>query len=352
MYKGGDAVKAAVLTAPDAISLEDIAVPETNQGDVLIAVRAATICGTDIRIYRGRKTAGVRYPSVLGHEFAGEIVDTGGNPALGTGDRVALCPFVACGHCHLCKTGHENLCTQGTAIGYEIDGAFAEVIRIPARAVEAGNLRRLPDSMSFEEAALVEPLACVLNGQNKVNLSSADTVVILGTGPIGLLHVHLARLRGAAKILVSDPNSARREAAQAAGADFTIDPMTEDVEARVKEATDARGADVVICAIGLPALARQATDLAAFGGRISLFAGFSKGESAEMDVNAIHYRELMVTGAFGLSRKDYDQAFDMVASRRLDLRPMITHRFGLDDIQDALAMAEKGAAIKVAVMNG
>lgn len=345
-------MKAAVLTAPDAISLEEIAVPETNQGDVLIAVRAATICGTDIRIYRGRKTAGVRYPSVLGHEFAGEVVNNGGHSGIAAGDRVALCPFVACGRCHLCKTGHENLCTQGTAVGYEIDGAFAEMIRIPARAVEAGNLRHLPDSMSFEEAALIEPLACVLNGQNKVDLNSADTVVILGAGPIGLLHVHLARLRGAAQVLVSDPNAARREVARAAGADATIDPTSEDVEARVKAATDGRGADVVICAIGIAALARQATDLAAFGGRISLFAGFSKGESADMDVNAIHYRELMVTGAFGLSRKDYDQAFDMVANGRLDLRPMITHRFDLGDIHDALATAEKGAAIKVAVVNG
>ena len=116
---------------------------------------------------------------------------------------------------------------------------------------------------------------------------------------------------------------------------------------RVRAETSGRGADVVICAIGIPALVRQATDLAAFGGRISLFSGFSNGETAEMDVNAIHYRELTVTGAFGLSRRDFDQAFDMVANGKLNLKPMITHRYALDDIADALAMAEGGAAIKV-----
>lgn len=344
-------MKAAVLTAPNEISLSEVATPEPNQGDLLIRVRAATICGTDIRIYRGRKTAGIRYPSVLGHEFAGEVIDPGGHAMLKVGDRVSLCPFIACGHCHLCKTGRENLCKQGTAVGYEIDGAFAEVIRIPAQAVLAGNIRALPDHMSFEEASLVEPLSCIVNGQNKVNVNSADTVVVLGVGPIGLMHVHVARLRGAARIIVSDPSGHRRDAALKAGAHTALDPTSDDVVARVKEETGGRGADVVICAIGIAALVRQATDLAAYGGRISLFAGYSKGEFAEMDVNAIHYRELTVTGAFGQSREDFDRAFDMVASGQLDLKPMITHRFALDNITDAFAAAEGGSAIKVAVLN-
>lgn len=344
-------VKAAVLLAPNEISLRDVATPEARQGDVLIRVRAATICGTDIRIYRGRKTAGVRYPSVLGHEFAGEVIETGGHESLKAGNRVGLCPFIACGHCHLCKTGRENLCIQGTAVGYEIDGAFAEIIRIPAQAVAAGNIRHLPDHMSFEEASLAEPLSCIVNGQNKVGVCSDDSVVVLGVGPIGLLHVHVARLRGAARIIVSDPAAHRREAALAAGAHGAIDPNSEDVVTRVKEETGGRGADVVICAIGIPALARQATDVAAMGGRVSLFAGFSKGEFAEMDVNAIHYRELTVTGAFGQSRQDFDRAFDMIASGQLKLKPMITHRFALDEITDALAVAEGGSAIKVALQD-
>lgn len=342
-------MKAAFLDAPNKLSLRNTENPVAAEGDMLVRVRAATICGTDIRIFRGKKTAGIRYPSVLGHEFSGEILSTGVHLGFAIGDRVGLCPFIGCGHCKLCKTGHENLCTDGTAFGYQIDGAFAEIVRIPAAAVAAGNLRKLPDHMSFEEAALVEPLACVLNGQNKVGVSSKDTVVILGAGPIGLLHVHLARLHGARRIISSDPNAHRRDAAIASGADVTIDPTAEDVRARVLAETGGAGADVVICAIGIPALARQTTDLAAMSGRISLFAGFSKGETAEMDVNAIHYNELTVTGAFGLSREDYDRAFDMIATGRLDLKPLITHHFDLDEIEAAFTTAESGAAIKVSI---
>nr|WP_279432701.1 zinc-dependent dehydrogenase [Paracoccus alkanivorans] len=331
--------------------LAELPVPALESGDLLIRVRAATICGTDIRIFRGRKTAGVRYPSILGHEFAGEVVDTGGCSGLSSGDRVALCPAISCGHCHLCKTGRENLCTNGQAVGYEIDGAFAEFIRIPAQAVAAGNIRKLPDGTGFDEAALAEPLACVLNGQEKVGVSAGDVVLILGAGPIGLLHVYLARLRGAARIIVSDPNAHRREAAMTGGADATIDPRNEDITVRVREETAGMGATVVICAIGVPALARQASDLTAHGGRISLFAGFSKGEMAEMDVNAIHYNEITVTGAFGLSRRDYDRAFDMIAGRRMDVRGLITHRYGLDSTLEAFETAESGEAIKVAILN-
>lgn len=342
-------MKAAILTAPNQISTSEMNGPRLSEGDILLRVRAATICGTDIRIFRGKKTAGIRYQSVLGHEFAGEIVRSGGHGGFRSGDRVGVCPFIACGRCHLCKTGRENLCTDGLAFGYEIDGAFAKFIRIPARAVTAGNLRTIPHSMSDGQAALVEPLSCVINGQNKAELRNGDSVAILGAGPIGQMHVRLARLRGAARIIVSEPNGHRREAALEHGADIAINPATEDATLRVMEETDGKGADVAICAIGIPELARQATDIAAIGGRVSLFAGYSSGETAEMDVNAIHYRELTVTGAFGLSRRDYDCAFDMLASGRIDLSGMITHEFDLDHAQDAFAVAESGEAIKVAL---
>ncbi len=345
-------MKAAILSAPNQLSLKDTPSPTLEAGDMLIRVRAATLCGTDIRIYRGRKTAGVRYPSVIGHEFAGELADTGGHEGFSVGDHVALCPAMACGYCQQCKRGYENLCEHGANIGYEVDGAFAEFIRIPASAVRAGNLRCIPAGMSFEEVALAEPLACVLNGQNRVGLSSEDTVVILGGGPIGQLHVRVARLRGARRIILCDPNSPRRDMALAAGADVVIDSRHDDVTRRVLDETGGHGADVAICAIGSINLARQVTDLVAYAGRVSLFAGFSAGETAVMDVNAIHYRELVVTGAFGLSRENYDQAFELIASGRLDVKPLITHRFALDDIIKAFETAESDrSAIKVAVVS-
>lgn len=342
-------MKAAILHAPNDMKLGIAADPVTAPGDLILRVKAATICGTDIRVLRGRKTAGIRYPSIIGHEFSGEIVSTDGPTAYAIGQRVGVCPAIPCGRCAQCLRGRENLCPDLQAIGYEIDGAFAEYIRIPARAVDLGNVHVLPDHVSHPQAAMVEPLACVLNGQNKVSLGQGDTVVILGSGPIGTLHVKLARLRGAARVIVSEPNAARRAAALEAGADAVIDPNAGDLRAAVLKETRGLGADVVICAIGIPALAAQALGLAAKGGRVSLFAGFSKGEMGHLDVNAIHYEELRVTGAFGLSRKDYEDALHMVGDGRIDLGSMVTHSYGLAELDAAFSMAESGAAMKVAI---
>lgn len=343
-------MKAAILQAPNQLILGTAADPVIQPGDLILRVRAATICGTDIRVFRGRKTAGIRYPSIIGHEFSGDVVATGGPSRFAAGDRVGVCPAIPCGQCPQCLRGRENLCPDLQAIGYEIDGGFAEFIRIPARAVELGNVHPVPDHVSHEEAALIEPLACVLNGQNKVGLTQGDRVLILGAGPIGTLHVMLARLRGASRVIVSEPNAARRAAALAAGADVVIDPNACDLRHVTRAETRGQGADVVICAIGIPALASQAVGLAAKGGRVSLFAGFSGGESGMLDVNAIHYNELVVTGAFGLSRRDYQDVLHMVDDGRIDLGQMVTHRFVLDDVDAAFQMAEGGAAMKVAIV--
>lgn len=344
-------MRAAILYAPNELRLGDAPDPSASDGDLVLRVRASTICGTDIRIWRGRKTAGVRYPSILGHEFAGEVVEPGGHAEFSVGDRLGLCPALPCGKCRLCQTGRENLCTEGQAIGYQIDGSFAEYIRIPARAVAFGNVHKLPDGLDFSRAALVEPLACVLNGQNRVRVGVGDTVLILGAGPIGLLHVKLARLRGATRIIVSEPSASRRRAAEAAGADLTIDPSAEDLTVRLMRETGGLRADVVICAIGIPALAAQATALAAIGGRVSLFAGFSKNDMGQIDINAIHYNELEIHGAFGLSRADYANALSMIANGLIETASMITHSYPLEEADRAFVTAEAGDAIKVAVLN-
>lgn len=342
-------MKAAVLHAPDVLRLEALDQPRLDAGDILLRVRAATICGTDIRIFRGRKTAGVRYPSVIGHEFVGEIVETGGRDGLRAGERVAICPAIPCGHCRLCLAGRENLCPDRVGAGYEIDGGFAEYFRLPAAAFGAGIVHKLPRDMDVEVAALAEPLACVINGQNQAAVGADDVVAILGAGPIGLLHLLLARLRGAARVLVCDPNAHKRDLALQLGADAVFDARRDDVAAEIKAATGGVGADVAICAVGRSELARLATDLVALGGRVNLFAGFSKGETADMDVNAIHYNEIALTGASGHSRADFADAFELLASGKLDPSPLITHRFDLDDIEAAFAAAEGREAIKVCV---
>ncbi len=177
-----------------------------------------------------------------------------------------------------------------------------------------------------------------------------DTVAVLGAGPIGILHIKLARLSGARTILVSEPNPMRREAALHAGADLALDPGKEDIFEIARKATDGLGVDVAIVAIGLPSLAKDAIRLVRHRGRVSLFAGFRKDIVAELDVNAIHYNEIMVTGAFGLTRLLFERALGMIASGRIEMESLLTHRFGLADIAAALATAEEGTAVKVAII--
>ena len=344
-------MKAGLLRAPNDLVYAEVDDPTPSRGDIIVRVKAATVCGTDIRIFRGRKTAGIRYPSVLGHEFAGEVVEAVDALEFQRGDAVCVCPAIACGHCDYCLRGYENICRNLVAIGYEVDGAFAEYIRIPARAVANGNVFRIPDGLSFEKAALVEPLSCVMTGQELIDVRIGDSVVILGSGPIGLLHVKLARLSGAGTIIVSEVNAARREAALASGADLAVDPASENLNEIVRGMTGGIGADKVIVAIGVPKLANDAIGLTRHRGRISLFAGFSIGETASVDVNSIHYNELMVTGSFGLTRRQFQRSLAAIASGRLEVDSLLTHRFALSDIADALATAEQGAAIKVALMD-
>ncbi len=343
-------MKAGVLKNVNEISYMNIAEPQLEPGDLLLKVKAATVCGTDLRILRGKKTSGIRYPSVLGHEFAGVVEHNGGNHHYKVGDAVCVCPQFTCGHCEYCIRGAENLCRNMTAMGYEIDGAFAEYVRIPASGVASGNVFAVPGGLSFEKAALAEPLACVMNGQERVGVYMGDVVVVLGAGPIGILHVKLARLSGARLVVVSEPNPVRREAALKAGAGLVIDPTAEDLNACVRAATDGLGADVAICAIGVPTLANDAIGVVRHRGRVSLFAGFNKGAQAEIDVNAIHYNELVVTGSFGLTRLQFERALKVIASGNLEVDSLLTHRFALEEIATALSTAEQGSAIKVAII--
>ena len=342
-------MKAGVLNKVDDLSVRVVDRPALLPGDMLVKVKAATICGTDIRILRGKKTAGIRYPSILGHEFAGEVADTGGHAQFHLGQPVTACPAFACGHCDSCLRGSENLCRNLKAMGYEIDGAFAEYVRIPAHGVASGNVFAIPEGTSFASAALAEPLACVINGQQQVGMKPGDVVVILGAGPIGLLHIKLARLSGASRIIVSQTSALRRNAALAAGADHVINPSEEDVVERVRQLNGGRGADVAICAIGKPDLANDAIRMVRARGRVNLFAGFSKDVTADLDVNVIHYNELVVTGAFGLTRLQFRQALDYISSRQIEVGSLLTHRFKLENISQALQMAEQSSTLKVAI---
>lgn len=343
-------MRAAQLIAPSHIEVVDVPTPSAGPGGLVLKVGAATICGTDIRIYRGKKTRGVRYPAIIGHEVAGEIVEVGANvEGFRVGDRVGINPVIPCCRCPYCMNGMENVCANRTALGYEFDGAFAEYVGIPSAAIANGQVLIIPNHIRWEEAALAEPLACCLNGQSNSRVGLNDVVAILGAGPIGLMHVQIARAAGARQIIVSEPHEHRRAAATRAGADASIDPITTDLKATVLQLTGGLGADVVIVATGLPFLASQALYLARKGGNINLFAGFSAGDQSPLDVNVIHYNELIVTGASALTRRQYCQALELIASGRVNVGSLVTHVFGLEQIHEAFEAVESGRGIKVAI---
>ncbi|AKX93226.1 zinc-dependent dehydrogenase [Neomoorella thermoacetica] len=344
-------MKALVFEGPNELKLRDVPLPEPGEDEILVKVAACLICGTDLRIFRGAKTRGVRIPSILGHEFAGVVEATGVNvKEFHVGDRVGVAPVIPCHTCFYCKNGLENVCANRTALGYEYEGAFAEYVCIPAPAVKGGNVYHLPSNISLEEAALAEPLACCLNGHHNSKVKLGDVVVILGAGPIGLMHLQLAKSSGASYVIISEPNEHRRAIAKEFGADRVVDPQTEDLNSIVKNVTDGLGADIIFLAIGIPALAQDALTLVKKGGTINFFAGFSVGDKAALDVNLIHYNEIKITGTSAARRDDYRKALDLIAKGKVKASKMITHRFPLDKAEEAFRIAGSSQGIKVAII--
>lgn len=344
-------MRAIVLEGPNQFhAVSDYPTPKIGAGDLLLKMERAAICGTDIRILEGKKTKGVRYPSVIGHEICGTITEVGSNvTGYAVGDRVSLANVIPCGCCDMCRSGRENVCLNRKAIGYEFDGGFAEYVLLPELAIRSGNVVKLPQSVSFGSGALIEPLACCLRGQRNANVKFNDTVLIMGAGPIGLLHTLLAKAAGARRVIVSELNDYRREKALACGADRVADSSKEDLHAIIMEETAGLGADVIIMAIGVPSLVNAALGMVRKGGTVSLFAGFVKGVMAEIDPNLIHYGELLVTGSSAYKRQDYLDAAQMVITGHLNLEPIITHTFKIEDFQTAYELNKRGAGLKIEI---
>lgn len=346
-------MQAAVYHGPNDIRVETVPYPEMGSGDLIIKVLNANICGTDLRILHGGHR---HYPDgtvrIPGHEVVGEIVAVGMDLDKYTiGERVFVAPNMGDGDSRETISGNNNLDPNFRAFGINLDGAFAEYMLVPAEAVRQGNVMPISREEDPAVAALIEPLACVLRGQNAVNVKSGDVVVVMGAGPIGILHVLLAKARGAVKVLVSEPTGNRRIQAKNLGADRAIDPLTEDLEAAVKELTAGRGADVVIVAAPSKPAQESALTIAAVGGRINYFGGLPKDDPyIRFDSNTVHYKELIVTGTTACSTMDCLQAADLVNAGVLDLEPLITGRYPLSEVKQAFIAAGDGTNLRVSLV--
>jgi L-iditol 2-dehydrogenase len=341
---------AAVYHGPNDIRVERVPKPEIGPEEILLKVLNASICGTDMRIFHGHHR---KYPPgtrrIPGHEMVGQIAQLGENvKGYEPGQRLFLAPNMGCGHCQQCISGNNNICADYDAIGVTIDGAFAEYVRVPAAAVLQGNLLPIGDDIDPAVAALIEPFACVLRGQDATHLRAGDIVLVMGAGPIGIMHVKLANLKGAGKVIVSELLAERREQALQLGADVVVDPVGQDLKEIVMTESNGRGADVIITAAPAHKAQESAPALAAIGGRINFFGGLPKDDPLiQLDSNLIHYKELIVTGTTACSTHDCLRAAELVNSNKLDLSPLISRRFPLRETAAALAAAEDRRSLKV-----
>jgi len=342
-------MKAAVYLGKESIEVREIDRPVLSDGEILVKVESCAICGTDIRTYFHGHHA-IKPPHILGHEVSGTIAEIGrGVEGYRIGERVHMVTEVGCGKCIFCRQGRHNLCPDLRAMAYYYQGGFAEYIRIPKEAVIQGNLLSIPENLSFDEATLAEPLSCCINGQEYLNITFGDTVVIVGAGPIGCMHVELARLSGATKIILADISEERLELARKFGATLFLNSAKEDLVKKVKEETDGYGASVVIVACPSPEAQEQALQFVATRGRISFFGGLPGGKTITIESNIIHYKEISIFGAFASSSPQYRQALALLASKSIKGEDLITHRFPLEKIKEALDVARSGRGLKVVI---
>ncbi len=342
---------AAVFQHPGQMEVMEVNTPDIGVDEVLVKVGANTICGTDVRIFRGEKTKGIPLPTILGHEMAGHVYQVGRQVrGYEVGAPVAMAPVITCHRCFYCQNGMENVCPNQKIVGYDVKGGLSEYVRIPADAVAAGNLFVAQKDLPSEYLALAEPLACCVNGHHHSQIRLNSSVLIMGSGPIGLFHLQLSLLAGARTAIVSDPSAPRRAIASTFGAHITVDPTVEDLSSVVSEATGGLGVDSVIICIGVPRLVNDALNMARQGGRINIFAGLAAKGWAEVEANLIHYKELEVTGSANSRRADYQTALQLIESGRIEVGPMVTDRFPLRSAREALDKAASGEGIKVAVL--
>lgn len=349
-------MKAVVFHGVNDVRVEEKPTPKPGPGEAVIKVKAAAVCGTDLRIIaNGHKT--VKTPAILGHEVVGEIHALGeGANGLKKGDTIVVVTPVGCGECRFCRSGFQNMChlvsKETHSLGYYCDGGFAEYMRIPAEAVANGNLIPFKaNGTSFEEISLVEPLSCVINGQRFLNIQPGESVAIFGCGAIACLHAILARSAGASQIIMIDVNQNRIDVVADLGiADTLILSTEQDVEKEIAKVTDEEGVDNAICACSSAEAQKLAFQVTRIRGKISLFGGVpAKDRMVTLDTNDIHYQEKSVFGAFASCHSQYQEALDLILQKKISLKGIISKVIPIEEFDEGIQEIRKGTVLKVIV---
>ncbi len=342
---------AYVYSRQNNLALLEREAPEPTDESVVIKVEATSICGTDLRTYRFGSSK-IKPPRVIGHEVVGEIVSVGSNVhTLSVGDRVQVAPAIGCGTCIDCREGHTNLCDSLETIGFDYDGTFAEFMEIPQKALRMGNVNKISQEVPYEQAVLSEPIACIINAHQYLNISAGDVVAIFGSGFIGCMHAELATLEGAAKVIMIEVNPARAAAARKINENLiVINPKSLSLSDEIKKLTDGRGVNVSIVACSVGSAQTDAMNITAKRGRISLFGGLPTDSIGFIDSNIIHYREISVFGVHASSPTQNREALRLISSGILDVKPYSSNIFSLRDIDKAFMSLNNETIMKAIIV--
>ncbi|HVN83742.1 MAG TPA: alcohol dehydrogenase catalytic domain-containing protein [Candidatus Binatia bacterium] len=327
--------------------MQDVVRPVPGPDEVVVRVRAALTCGTDVKsLLRGHPK--LQLPSPLGHEFAGELAAVGSNvKGFREGDAVMGVPSAPCDECYVCRRGQENLC--GNLWNDYAWGAFAQYLKLPARVVTT-NLYPKPAELPFADAALLEPLSCVVHGMQQIRVRPDDTVVLIGAGAISLLHVQFLRALGVAQIVVIGRGERRAAFARAAGASVVLTEPPLLAREAVLDLTDGRGADVVIECTGQVEVWEAAPALARRGGTVVMFGGCPAGTVVRLDTHRFHYDELHILSPFHFTPRAVRMAYERLTGGQLKTAALISGEFPLADLSEALARHQRGEGIKFAIL--
>ena len=310
---------AAMYYANDDVRIVDLQTPRIGPGEILVRVKSSGICGSDVMEWYRKPKA----PIVLGHEIAAEVAQVGaGVDIVKVGDRVFVSHHVPCGSCRYCRAGHETVCDTLRTTNFD-PGGFAEFVRVPAINVKHG-VFLLPREVSDDEATFVEPLACVIRGQRLADFRPGATMLVLGSGVAGLLHIKLAKAAGAAKVIATDVVEFRKAAAQKAGADFVIDGR-EDVPARLREANEGNLADLVVTCTGAPKAIGQGLASVDRGGTVLFFAPVEPAAKVDIPFNELWREEITLTSSYGGSPRDIRESINLLREKRVVVTDLITH---------------------------
>jgi len=345
-----DSMLAVRFYAPGNLKVEQVPIPVPGPGELVVKNHVSLTCGTDVKMYK-RGHWLTKAPQIVGHEFAGTITGVGsGVSGFSVGMNVVSVNSAPCNKCFHCRSHQPNLCEHinDRMVGFSWPGTYAEYVRVPDHIVEQ-NTFQIPDGVQLDEVASLEPLACVVHGWDLVKTQAGGTALIIGGGPIGLLHVQLARLTGARQVALCDVVEDRLREAERIGVDATINSTKENLTDRIRGMTEGKGADIVVEAVGRRETWESAPTLCRKGGTVLQFGGCASGTMTSFDADKIHYGELHIQGSFHHTPASVERAFNLIVSRQVSIKPLISHQMPLERAEEALQLMGNGKSLKIAL---